>query len=438
MRFQTWRAWVGGLPWSLRWFVILVLIRPFLDVMYFLKEISPLLSPLNIVGVLTPLLVVASYFSLRFPRVQPSFLDKIMGAWGVIVALNTIAVLTATPGFGGVEIAIKITTPVILYFFVRHLIRSKTDLVGLLTTFLYASLFPAGMILYEQFRGPLSAVSITRGIPRLEGLYADVMSYAIYLVGALAIVMYFYLDPENEQFRRARGRKLAVVLGLVLLALMNMQHAASWGVSAALVVLLMAHSMGRRHWPQILLLALVSLGVVYAWGGEIGSRIVELYQVDLLVVQGDIESGRMLHGRVSRWNRYLAEWDALPVGGKLLGVPLAETGRLSRMLLTGLHSDYLRILFTSGLIGLGTYLLFHLGALWKSMRLPRPERFVVRAVIVVMLLYSITTTVTIYFPLMYLCLSVLAYAALPHGRRGPVSPRSGREMAPRTRRSGAV
>ena len=44
------------MPWSLRWFIYLVLLRPLIDQLYYLKTVSPFLSPLYIVGVTTPFL----------------------------------------------------------------------------------------------------------------------------------------------------------------------------------------------------------------------------------------------------------------------------------------------------------------------------------------------------------------------------------------------
>lgn len=68
MSFQAWKKWLLALPWSFRWFAILVLLRPILDVFYFLKEISPAISPLYIVGTLTPILIIFLFLTVHFPE----------------------------------------------------------------------------------------------------------------------------------------------------------------------------------------------------------------------------------------------------------------------------------------------------------------------------------------------------------------------------------
>src|SRR5690606_40353001 len=106
MSFGAWRRWVAELPWALRWFVVLVLVRPLLDTLYFLKEISPFLSPLYIVGVLTPVAVVASYYARGFPRTPRSALDPLMGAWGWLLALSSLAMVAFFASADSLEVGL--------------------------------------------------------------------------------------------------------------------------------------------------------------------------------------------------------------------------------------------------------------------------------------------------------------------------------------------
>ena len=130
MSFSVWKQWLGSLPWSLRWFVLLVLFRPFVDNFYFLKETSIFLSPLYIVGVMTPILIVASFFSGSLPKKNKSNLDQAFGFWGALVFFNVLALLTLQLSLDIMEVAIKMSTPVLIYFFARHLVQSKQDLKG--------------------------------------------------------------------------------------------------------------------------------------------------------------------------------------------------------------------------------------------------------------------------------------------------------------------
>src|SRR5437016_327172 len=71
MSFSEWKYWFRSLPWSLRWFPLLILIRPLVDNFYYLKNVSPVLSPLYIVGVLTPLLAIYGMAVIRRQQRSP-------------------------------------------------------------------------------------------------------------------------------------------------------------------------------------------------------------------------------------------------------------------------------------------------------------------------------------------------------------------------------
>lgn len=76
MKFNQWKIWLKSKPWILKWFILLVLIRPIIDNLYFLKDISPFLSPLYIAGVLTPLMVI--YVLAKTKKPASTKLDRHM------------------------------------------------------------------------------------------------------------------------------------------------------------------------------------------------------------------------------------------------------------------------------------------------------------------------------------------------------------------------
>ena len=413
MTFRAWKQWVRSLPWSLRWFVFLILLRPIMDPLYFLKDISPFLSPLYIVGVLTPILILASFLAKSFPRKQgETLLDLLFGLWGGVLFYNALAAVLAEFSLITLEIVFKLTLPVFLYFFLRHFIRSKKDLLGLLTTVLYSAIFPFGMLLFERVVSPLKALILTRGFGRYEGLYADVVSYAIFIMGALIVVSYFFLDERSSLSFRKRTVILISVVLLSLLGCISMHHGASWGVFMVLCVLLAYHS-DRRHYASALVVLVLVGSLFYFFAGDtVGERLGRMFQKDLAVLEGRMDARYALHGRVGRWQLRLSEWDDLSVLTKLFGVTIDSTPQ-GATVLSGIHNDYLRVLFASGLIGLFFYMIFYIGLFLKSFSRPAGEKFLIRGAMAIILLYSITTTPTLYASLLYLSLSIFAYAALP-------------------------
>lgn len=413
MRYREWKIWLGEQPWSLRWFLLLVLIRPVLDLLFFLKELSPFLSPLYIVGVATPLLIVASYFSKRFPRTQSTVPDLVFVLLGGLLLFNAFAVLTLDVGFSSLEIVFKSMTPILIYFFVRHLIRSQRDLYGLLTTFLYSAIVPIGMLLYESFINPFdSGVIETRGFIRFNGLYADVVSYAIYVIGAFLTVSYFFLRSLNTPSFKRRSIEFGVATIVTLVCLVNMHHATSWVVFGAMSVLLIVHLSSIRLAPVLLLVGTLAAGCYLIFGTTVSERMAIMFGTEMAILDDEEEAERAFHGRGYRWKGYVNDWSEAPITSKMVGISVTSTVPQRSKLLSGTHNDYFRIGFSAGLIGLVLYLFVFVLLFFAALRMPRGERFVLLAAMAVVLLYSITTTPTLYAPLMYLCLPVFAFGAL--------------------------
>ena len=103
------------------------------------------------------------------------------------------------------------------------------------------------MLFYEKIFGPLGRSPVlTRGFYRSSGLYADVMSYAIYFVGAFLIAGFLFLLEEGESTLTRRTLRLVVVSSLSLVGLLHIHHTASYVVAFAVVGLLVYHVLGHK------------------------------------------------------------------------------------------------------------------------------------------------------------------------------------------------
>src|SRR6185436_9336818 len=164
MKFKEWKEWYKSLPKGYKWFVWLILLRPLIDNFYYLKEISPFLSPLYIVGLLTPIVIFYSVSTKKKPL--QTDLDTNFRLWGGIVIAGIIFM-----AFTGIFtlpfwiVSLKISAPIYLFIFFRYFIRSRKDLDGVLQTFLYSSLVIICIFSYETVVHPLNMVH-TRGIER--------------------------------------------------------------------------------------------------------------------------------------------------------------------------------------------------------------------------------------------------------------------------------
>ena len=418
MRYGEWRTWLRELPWSLKWFVVLVLIRPVIDAFWFVKHISPLLSPLNIVGVLTPVLIIVSYLSGTFPRVKTSKADWLIGLWGWLLLLNTAVSLSA----GGInidtlEIAFLLLTPIFLYMYMRHLVSSKRNMIGLLTTFMYSLIFPFALILYENLVSPISAAT-ARGLTRYSGLFGDVSSYGVFITVGLLTVCYFFLDERLPLLTSERVRRFGATLVIGIVGLMSIGHAASMAIFAALLVLFLFHALQSGRGYVLVVGAVLVIGsVVISWDVFL-TQFDALFGRELSVIESEdkgFESA--FHGRGGRWLWLLSLWEELPVGAKLTGISLgyadsrwSDVLPFDYMVLKGTHNDYLRILFATGLLGLVSYIAFLMMIFAKSIRMTSDERFLVWGALAIVSMLSVSLTPTLYPTIMYICFSVFAYA----------------------------
>jgi O-antigen ligase len=413
MRFKEWKLWFRRLPLSLKWFVILILSRPIIDNFYYLKEVSPFFSPLYIVGVLTPLLIILSHLTRSIPRKQRSPLDSRITVWSGLVVLQSLLVLiTASLSLSSIETALKVTTPVLLYFYVRRFVQEGKDIEGLLQTAIYAALLPFMMLLYENFVAPIDP-TFSRGNMRLQGAYADIMNYAIYMSLSFLAAGYFFMNQIDRIQRRFHLRIFVILSSICLVGVFSINQISTFMVFGSLLLLFIYHNL-RTGKPLVLLVMIFMIIAGNAFYDErIDAEVSPVFQKEISVFRGDEPIERAFHGRFSRWINYLERWSNYPIAAQLFGLPLVIDGNAARAwVLISSHSDYTRILFLTGIIGLLFYLGFLLAVYRRSRYQLAPNKFLIQGALLIVVLYSVSTVPTIYPPLMYIILPIFAFAAI--------------------------
>ncbi len=414
MTFKEWKQWLRELPWILRWFVLVMLLRPLIDSFYFLKEVSPLLSPLYIVGVLTPVLVVVSI--IRLPKPKRSKLDKYFNIWSFFVVLSALAILMYDPtNLDSIEYFLKLTLPVYIYYFLRRLIKTRNDLHGLLQTFLYSALFVASIFLYEVLINPIRVVE-SRGLERIQGSFGDVVSYGIYISFSFLIITYFYFANKQKIKLSKRTRALLIVGGLCVLGLFNIHHVASYIIFGSLTIIFMLYNLKGNQDSAILLILVIGI-FIYLFGMDtIEEKLVPLVEKDVAVYQGAEDTSKLLHGRVGRWQKmWSIYWNQQPVG-QFIGYPF-NFEYAFHYVGVGSHNDYIRMLFFTGLFGLLAYLSLLYQVFVRARMIAISQRYLTFGALIILLLYSISITPTFYPPFMYVIMAIFAYVALPRTKK---------------------
>ena len=416
MNYKNWKIWFKQLPLSLKWFVVLILLRPLVDLFYFLKEISPFFSPLYIVGVATPVLILLSFLSRGFPKKFKSFIsDFSFTTWSVIVLINLIVLFVFYGGLAISSEVIRYGSPLLLFFYIRHFVRSKVDLIGLLQSFVYSAIFPMCLLAYELMFGAINAEFLTEsrgGGARLQGGYADIMNYAIYFTMAFLIQCYFFIRSSKLNYVSIKQRLLLIVVTLVcFIGLVGIKQSSSWAVMLFIGFLFLVYNLNSRKGIVVILITLpvliFTLPVVYK------SSIEPLIEKEYKVIEGEADLERSFNGRMSRWVKFFGIWSEMPIGSNLVGVTTSGHDQTLIMVSGGMHSDYVRVIFLSGILGFIFYMLFLLNLLMRARKIAIPERFLVFGGVGTVMLYSVSTNPLLYFPLLYCVFPIMAYASLP-------------------------
>jgi hypothetical protein len=420
MSFTDWKKYWKSLDWTRKWFPVFILIRPLVDNFYQIKEISSFLSPLYIVGVLTPVLIIASMQSGKLRRPVPNSSDEFMRVWGIVIAINCLILLITQFTIDNFGDSIKYITPVLLFFYARHFIQRKEDLHFLLQTFLYSCIYPFGMLAYEVFIGPIDPHHVSEGRgggTRLRGQYGDSMSYAVYFIGSFLVFSYFFLHKLFMTGRKVKvpTGKLFILFLVCLFGIINIRHVSTWSVFLTTLILFVYFN--ARNAKGIMVVVFVGLVILPFFARKLyEGQIRPLIEKEFSVMSGEKDVEFAFNGRVQRWERYFDVWYKMPAFARFFGVPFSGFKQAPTMIGGGMHNDYIRIVFLSGIFGAALYILFIITVLFQQKRFRPPERYLIMSACAATLLYSMSTLPTLYLALMNYTFPIFAFTMLPRSK----------------------
>jgi O-antigen ligase len=410
MKFSEWKQWYRSLPWAFKIFIWLILLRPLIDGFYFLKEVSPFASPLYIAGLINFLL--AFYCIFRFKK---NFYNPIDTAYRLYFAALVLSLIMLVTRFNfsnnAVETAFKTLNPALTFFIARRLVNSDKDVDGVFKIFLYSALMVAILILVEIFIKPFKEIS-SRGIDRLEGAYADVLNYSIYLTLSMLIVCFMFLRKNTVSTKRSRWYLLITVIAFSIVALTRINHVATLAIFLGLIVLFLMFLFRTGIVQATLFIGTGFIVLQFFASDIIESNVMPLLKTDLEVYSGERDRSQAFHGRVGRWERLWENFSREPITGQILGMPYTMT-EFSSQIVGGSHNDFLRILFLTGFIGLILYLFFVLQVFIQIRKFNTSYQFLLLGALSIVLLYSISTLPLLYMPLMNIIWVIYAMACLP-------------------------
>lgn len=409
---------IKAAEWERKWFLLLILFKPLIDGTFWLKEYSVFLSPLYIVGVGVPAAVlIGAIFRHRPLRIEsPALL-----LYSVLcTATSILLIIMHQLSVGVIEAALKISLVSYMYYYARRTITKPDHFVLFLKVSLIAAVVTFALLLYETSTGPLK-YSISRGVIRFEGIYADVVSYSLYMVTGLIAGLSLVMIKKKEN-AYAQRISLFVAIGIAILYLVSINHVASYAVTAAIVVAYLYYSKMRHE--LFVGIAILIIAVSMYGFGDYFEKIVEESEImsrEYEVVTGERDISQGFHGRFTRWNVIEQTYEGANALSYLFGIPYDnELKNYYHWTLVGPHNDFIRIFVSTGVIGLISFIAFIVGTIRASWKSERGLSYCAVAVCIAWFLYSVSAVPTIYSTFVFFAVPVMSYVRNYSGRENNV------------------
>lgn len=339
-------------------------------------------------------LLYSFYFFLKLPNRQIRNLPTPFLLFSLLLFLNLFFLVIESKQADALSHFLRTITPIIVFLFMTKIINSRERFNGFLYTYLISSIFPLCVLFYEIIFSPIRYVELNEsrgGGYRLTGLYADLFNYMSFLIGNYLILCYFFIKNLILRKNNVGVGVVILTLFIVILGINGLKHQASWSVFIMISIIALVYSFKFQSVKKlvgiILLCLFFTAPIIYS------SIFKPLFAKEIGAYKGEAEKDRMLNGRIIRWEKYFELWDSESVYTKLFGVQFSEISYKNKRAMTsgGMHSDYVRFLFASGIIGLLSLIGFYIAMFRRRKYLKSYDSFFVVTAVVIMLMYSISS-----------------------------------------------
>jgi hypothetical protein len=233
--------------------------------------------------------------------------------------------------------------------------NDQKDMKYLVTVFILSGLFPVIFTMLQKITGHVWVYHVSRGLVRNVGLYHDIVTARMFLIQAvLGIALYWhYFLKKNETIK-----KLTLAF-LFSLSIFGLYFLYSKAITAVLVLWTLIYALLRR---KIYILPL-ALAIVFLANAATDNRVfIEVNQVfsrETEYMRGELETQYVLSGRGGIWEMYLQRWSELPLIRKFIGDGVSHGF---------FHNDFLRILFSGGILLVIGYYAIAIGLVSRLIR----------------------------------------------------------------------
>lgn len=390
--------WVKNQNISSKLLLIVLLLRPIADI-----------KPINIIGVLTPIVIILS-FLLSSKKIVLKQLDKLLVLYGAAVLLNTFFLLFNKPFPLIQSISVIISLFPIIFFIYRFTLRTDEDHERVVQLITLSMLIPLLIITYEMLLGPINIYTPGgRGLTRYRGPYKNGESYTVYWMIAIISSVYLFLKAKPEK-RKYYFYLSSIIIVIILAGLLYLSQLAAYLCFIAImpVVLYYFYKWNKKY--TIIFAVFIILFSVYHYHDTVETRLYRLIRADVEAVKGNIDSGVIGNNRVNIFIKYFNQYWDQNIPAKIFGAAFSK-GYKHFALTWGPHNDFLRILIVSGALGFIIYIMIYLKLFTLIPSFESPERFLLITALITLTISSFAFVTTGAYLSMYFYPLVFALAS---------------------------
>ena len=407
MKFREWRRWFKNLRGDLKWFAAIILIRSVIDGFWYIK--LGFISPLELLGAFIYIFIFLSLFYPKRKIIINSSPDILIKVFTLFLLANLLVLLLFQFSLTNLATSLKFILPFFLYLYLRGILLSERDFEGILQTSLMAATIPFIIFIYENISGSINPQFYKDEI-WFRGVYSDIFYYSITCFLSLLITKYFYI--KNSRKSNNPYSKLFLLVMATSILLLNRIHHNLSNIVFGVLFIIASVDLYKFDKNKLVRFGILvgTFFLVFVGNEVIQTGFYTTFQTEIDIFMGKVDIQRGLHGRISRWVNYFDIWNSLDIFYHFFGVPLSNIERAGVMISGGMHSDYVRILFATGFIGLFIYILFLYKTYFYKVKGSFAVNKLLRDLIIVIVLFSFTSMPLNYQPLMYIFLTTLVYA----------------------------
>jgi O-antigen ligase len=231
------------------------------------------------------------------------------------------------------------------YYLGNKLFEDYESAKKLITIFVIAGIFPLFFIFFQKITGHIWFLRVTKGLIRSVGLYHDITSPRMFLIQMLiGVFIYWHYFLKKEDY----SVKIVIFL-LSIGSIVGLYFLYSKAITIVLLIWILMFSFIRGK-IYVLPFAIVLILIINTLANnKIYDEIGMLFSKEFDYVRGEsVQIDSLLAGRGGTWRTYLSLWAHLPFIQKAIGVGISHGG---------FHNDYLRLLFSGGILLLSTFII---------------------------------------------------------------------------------